>query len=227
MQDSRLPTSCPHRPDSEIAFRIRFRGPKGRPIFSRSVSVSSRRVSASISLSRNVPSYCPSPRPRNQAPTSMGGPPTVQADDGPEETECPVHWAGMSEMGGQVIDDEFGPTGNGRSPKLNGRRQPSIDGTSRMMREYQVRICERLRVKFPGPTRQSRHFDPASLTSGLRWIVLQKSFCISCKTTFATLSPKEPTSSVRPKTSEKCQYRKDAPPIRSPRRRSKAIRTRE
>src|SRR5450759_4366959 len=37
----------------------------------------------------------------------------------------------------------------------NGRRQPSRDGTSRMMREYQVRICERLGVRFPGPTRQS------------------------------------------------------------------------
>src|SRR5215510_12343827 len=62
------------------------------------------------------------------------------------------------ERRGRVIDDESGPTGNGRSPKLNGRRQPSIDGTSRMMREYQVRICERLRVKFPGPTRQSGKF---------------------------------------------------------------------
>ena len=40
--------------------------------------------------------------------------------------------------------------------KLNGRRQPSNGGTSRMMREYQVRICERLRVKCPGPTRQQR-----------------------------------------------------------------------
>ena len=39
---------------------------------------------------------------------------------------------------------------------FNGRRQPSRGGTSRMMREYQVRICERLGVKFPGPTRQSR-----------------------------------------------------------------------
>src|ERR1019366_10303039 len=47
----------------------------------------------------------------------------------------------------------MGPTGNGRNPKFNGRRQPSIDGTSRMMREYQVRICERLGVKFPRPTR--------------------------------------------------------------------------
>ena len=45
-------------------------------------------------------------------------------------------------------------TGIGRNPKFNGRRQPSRGGTSRMMREYQVRICERLGVKFPGPTRQ-------------------------------------------------------------------------
>jgi len=36
---------------------------------------------------------------------------------------------------------------------FNGRRQPSCGGTSRMMREYQVGICERLGVKFPGPTR--------------------------------------------------------------------------
>jgi hypothetical protein len=39
---------------------------------------------------------------------------------------------------------------------FNGRRQPSCDGTSRMTRECQVRICERLGVKFPGPTRQRR-----------------------------------------------------------------------
>src|SRR5436309_1501798 len=38
---------------------------------------------------------------------------------------------------------------------FNGRRQPSRDGTSLMTREYQVRFCERLGVKFPGPT---RHF---------------------------------------------------------------------
>ena len=48
----------------------------------------------------------------------------------------------------------LGSTGNGRNPMFNGRRQPSHGGTSRMMREYQVRICERLGVKFPGPTRQ-------------------------------------------------------------------------
>ena len=32
-----------------------------------------------------------------------------------------------------------GSTGNGKSPHFNGRRQPSGGGTSRMMREYQVR----------------------------------------------------------------------------------------
>ena len=48
----------------------------------------------------------------------------------------------------------------GRSPSFSGRRQPSRDGTSRMSREAQVRICERLGVKLPGPTRQQ---DPARL----------------------------------------------------------------
>jgi hypothetical protein len=48
-----------------------------------------------------------------------------------------------------------GSTGNGRNPMFNGRRQPSGGGTSRMNREVQVRICERLGVKFPGPTRRS------------------------------------------------------------------------
>jgi len=48
----------------------------------------------------------------------------------------------------------------------NGRRQPSRGGTSRMTRECQVRICERLGVKFPGPTRQSRQIDrPTTLVS--------------------------------------------------------------
>ena len=37
---------------------------------------------------------------------------------------------------------------------LDGRRQSSMGGTSRMNREIQVRICERLGVKFPGPTRR-------------------------------------------------------------------------
>jgi len=50
----------------------------------------------------------------------------------------------------------IGSTGNGRNPLFNGRRQPSYGGTSRMTRECQVRICEGLGVKLPGPTRQQR-----------------------------------------------------------------------
>src|SRR5208282_5174703 len=47
---------------------------------------------------------------------------------------------------------------NGRPEEpncLTGRRQPSLSGTSRMRRESHVRICERLGVKFPGPTRRT------------------------------------------------------------------------
>ncbi len=51
----------------------------------------------------------------------------------------------------------LGSTGNGRNPMFNGRRQPSRGGTSRMTRECQVRFCERLGVRFPGPTRQNRN----------------------------------------------------------------------
>jgi hypothetical protein len=36
---------------------------------------------------------------------------------------------------------------------LDGRRQPSLGGTSRISREVYVRFCERLGVQFPGPTR--------------------------------------------------------------------------
>ena len=57
------------------------------------------------------------------------------------------------ERRGWVIAVGVESTGDGKSSTFNGRRQPSGDGTSRMMREYQVRICEGLGVKFPGPTR--------------------------------------------------------------------------
>ena len=58
------------------------------------------------------------------------------------------------ERRGQVTD-ESGPTGNRKEPSfLDGRRRSSFGGTSRMMREYHVRICERLGAKLPGPTRQ-------------------------------------------------------------------------
>src|ERR1700687_5745356 len=64
------------------------------------------------------------------------------------------------ERRGWVIPFEIGSTGNGRNPIFNGRRQPSCGGTSRMTRECQVRICERLGVKFPGPTRPKRRNKP-------------------------------------------------------------------
>ena len=50
---------------------------------------------------------------------------------------------------------------------FNGRRQPSRDSTSRMTREYQVRFCERLGVKFPGPTRQKATSASDQTKSGL------------------------------------------------------------
>jgi hypothetical protein len=59
----------------------------------------------------------------------------------------------------------LGSTGNGSNPMFNGKRQPSRGGTSRMTRECQVRFCEGLGVKFPGPTRQSRRFDREALAA--------------------------------------------------------------
>ena len=58
-----------------------------------------------------------------------------------------------------------GSTGSGRNLIINGRRQPSHGGTSRMMREYHVRICEGLGVQLPGSTRHERHFKRKSRTS--------------------------------------------------------------
>src|ERR1700716_4356169 len=63
------------------------------------------------------------------------------------------------ERRGWVIAVEIGSTGNGRHPIFNRRRQPSCGGTSRMTRECQVRICERLGVKFPGPTRPNAKYQ--------------------------------------------------------------------
>src|SRR5215216_1113740 len=68
----------------------------------------------------------------------------------------------------QAIAIWIGSTGNGRNPIINGRRQPSSDGTSRMMREYQVRFCEGLGVKFPGPTRHSRRGGQAATSTCFR-----------------------------------------------------------
>src|SRR5262245_39713372 len=42
-----------------------------------------------------------------------------------------------------------------------GERQLSVDGTSRVSREAQARICDRLGVRFPGATRPSTGLQPA------------------------------------------------------------------
>src|SRR6476469_3725982 len=71
------------------------------------------------------------------------------------------------ERRGWVIAFEIGSTGNGRNPIFNGRRQPSRGGTSRMTRECQVRICERLGVKFTGPTRPTEAFRNVSIPAAI------------------------------------------------------------
>ena len=48
---------------------------------------------------------------------------------------------------------------------INGGRQPSYGGTSRMNREVHVRICERLGVQLPGATRQRYGKGVAKTTS--------------------------------------------------------------
>src|SRR5712671_5400411 len=71
------------------------------------------------------------------------------------------------EQRGQVIAVEHGPTGSNREEPEGsaGRRQPSRGDTSRMNREVQVRICEGLGVKLPGPTRPTLP-SPASVLHG-------------------------------------------------------------
>src|ERR1700680_5046075 len=65
------------------------------------------------------------------------------------------------ERSGQAIEVETlkGQRVTGGARGFNEGRQLFIDGTSRMNREVQVRICERLGVKFPGPTRRGSNFD--------------------------------------------------------------------
>ena len=70
----------------------------------------------------------------------------------------------------QAIAIWIGSSGNGRNPIVNGRRQPSCDGTSRMNREVHVRICERLGVKCPGSTRHLCRFCRSIYMSVIRRI---------------------------------------------------------
>ena len=68
-----------------------------------------------------------------------------------------------AEQRGQVIHVKMESTGNRRNSCLGG--SPAglpWGGTSRMRREFHVRICEGLGVKFPGPTRRNQ--KPSSRT---------------------------------------------------------------
>ena len=56
----------------------------------------------------------------------------------------------------QVTHITWSQRETGGTPCRDGRRQPSLGGTSRMNREIHVRIRGRLGVKFPGPTRQNQ-----------------------------------------------------------------------
>ena len=60
------------------------------------------------------------------------------------------------ERSGQAIGVETlkGQLATGGARGFDEGRQLFIDGTSRMNREVQVRICEGLGVKLPGPTRR-------------------------------------------------------------------------
>ena len=71
------------------------------------------------------------------------------------------------ERSGQTIrvDTFQGQLVTGGARGLDEGRQLFIDGTSRMNREVQVRFCEGLGVKFPGPT---RHVWTAPAVQGKR-----------------------------------------------------------
>src|SRR5215831_12908282 len=72
------------------------------------------------------------------------------------------------ERRGWVTNVGSGQPATGGNPMINGRRQPSLGGTSRMMREYHVRICEGLGVKLPGSTRQVHPVSHRGRGPGIR-----------------------------------------------------------
>src|SRR6266853_6590838 len=80
----------------------------------------------------------PNRRAESTDPPVRGGLPRSSVEAG----KCPSsqgaghrRWIGSTDVGS---------TDSGRSPILNGRRQPSRGGTSRMNREVHVRFCEEL-----------------------------------------------------------------------------------
>jgi hypothetical protein len=83
------------------------------------------------------------------------------------------------ERSGQAIGVETskGQLATGGARGFDEGRQLFIDGTSRMNREVQVRICEGLGVKSPGPTRHLSvllHFVPGQDIAPLRPGIVQR-----------------------------------------------------
>ena len=73
---------------------------------------------------------------------------------------------------GHPRPNQFRSTGNrrNRAVKTEGSK-PSLGGTSRVTGDSQARICERLGVKFPGPTRPGVGPRQGSIAcrSGISW----------------------------------------------------------
>jgi hypothetical protein len=73
-------------------------------------------------------------------------------------TDCPVvavKWSNVhgAKGAGHSRHAHLGQPATGGTDGCDGGRQLSMDGTSRVSREAQARICERLGVRFPGATR--------------------------------------------------------------------------
>src|ERR1700682_3708113 len=120
-----------------------------------------------LALVRNVRTWPAMPREKAQAaPTAR--PKVLMRRRG---ADCPVvvlkRGNARGAKGGRPPTLGASQLATGGAPILDGRRQPSRGGTSRMTRECQVRICERLGVKFPGPTRPKRRLAQCGLTSAV------------------------------------------------------------
>ena len=79
----------------------------------------------------------------------------------------------------EVVAISSGQPATGGNPNINGRRQPSRGGTSRMNREVHVRFCERLGVKFPWPTRRfccKRHLSEGGTAAARLFLASRRNF---------------------------------------------------
>ena len=107
----------------------------------------------------------------------------AECTDAPERGGLPRSSDEGSVMGlerrGWVIAVDLGHRFAGRSPSFNGRRQPSRDGTSRMMREYQVRNLRAARGAIPRPDSNKISGHSFLALSSSRYACLAKTFDIN------------------------------------------------